>query len=51
MIPLAFVSLLYDVLNDLVIEAKVESPYVCERVRVDERLTATGDNDLLLFPL
>ncbi|MEJ2388331.1 MAG: IS4 family transposase [Chromatiaceae bacterium] len=48
-VPLARFSRLYDVLNDLVIEADIESRHVGERVLAGEYLAATGDNDLVLY--
>lgn len=48
-VPLARFSRLYDVLNDLVIEADIESRHVGERVLAGEYLAATRDNDLLLY--
>jgi len=48
-VPLARFSRLYDVLNDLVIEADIESRHVGERVLAGEHLAATRDNDLLLY--
>lgn len=48
-VPLARFSRLYDVLNDLVIEADFESRHVGERVLAGEHLAATRDNDLLLY--
>ena len=48
-VPLARFSRLYDVLNQLVIEADFESRHVGERVLAGKHLAATGDNDLLLY--
>ena len=48
-VPLARFSRLYDVLNDLVIEADFESRHVGERVLAGEHLAATADNDLLVY--
>jgi len=48
-VPLARFSRLYDVLNNLVIEADFESRHVGERVLAGEHLAATADNDLLLY--
>jgi len=48
-VPLARFSRLYDVLNDLAIEADIESRHVGERVLAGEHLAATRDNDLLLY--
>jgi hypothetical protein len=49
-VPLARLSRLYDVLNDLVIVADIESRHVGERVLAGEYLVATRQNDLLLSP-
>ncbi|MCB2261920.1 MAG: IS4 family transposase [Candidatus Thiosymbion ectosymbiont of Robbea hypermnestra] len=46
---LARLSRLYDVLNNLVIEAAVESRQVGERVLAGEHLAATRVNDLVLY--
>jgi hypothetical protein len=48
-VPLARFSRLYDVLNDLAIEAEIESRHVGERVLAGEHLAVTRDNDLLLY--
>jgi len=48
-VPLAQFSRLYDVLNNLVTEADLESRHVGERVLAGEHLAATGNNDLLLY--
>lgn len=48
-VPLARFSRLYDVLNDLVIVADIESRHVGERVLAGEYLVATRQNDLLLY--
>jgi len=48
-VPLARFSRLYDVLNDLVIEADIESRHVGERVLAGEHLAATAENDMLLY--
>jgi len=48
-VPLARLSRLYDVLNDLVIVADIESRHVGERVLAGESLVATRPNDLLLY--
>jgi hypothetical protein len=48
-VPLARLSRLYDVLNDLVIVADIESRHVGERVLAGESLVATRPHDLLLY--
>ena len=48
-VPLARFSRLYDVLNDLVIDADIVSRHVGERVLAGEHLAVTQENDLLLY--
>ena len=48
-VPLARLSRLYDVLNDLAITADIEAYRVGERVLAGEYLVATRANDLLLY--
>jgi len=48
-VPLARFSRLYDVLNDLVIDADIVSRHVGERVLAGEHLAATRERDLLLY--
>jgi len=48
-VPLARLSRLYDVLNDLVIVADIESRHVGERVLAGEYLAAARANDLHLY--
>ena len=48
-VPLARFSRLYDVLNDLVIDADIVSRHVGERVLAGEHLAVTRENDLLLY--
>ena len=48
-VPLARLSRLYDVLNDLVVVADIDAYYVGERILAGEYLVATRQNDLLLY--